>query len=63
MSLDKPKYLIVAILMLLGGAVGASELYQSRDWSKDYYGPILLIVGFLWLYGAFRKPSSSANER
>lgn len=63
MSLEKPKYLIVAILMLLGGAVGASELYQSRDWSEDYYGPILLIVGLLWLYGAFRKSSSSANER
>lgn len=63
MSLERPKYLVVAILMLLGGAVGASELYQSGDWSKDYYGPILLIVGLLWLYGAFRKPSSSASER
>lgn len=63
MTLQKPKYLIVAILILLGGAVGASDLYQSRDWSKDYYGPILLVVGLLWLYGAFRKPSSSASER
>ncbi len=62
MTLQKPKYLVVAVLMLLGGAVGASELYQSRDLSKDYYGPIFLIVGLLWLYGAFREPSSSASE-
>ena len=63
MKLKKPKFLIVAILMLVGGAAGVSELYQSRDWSKGYYGPIFLILGLLWLYGAFREPSSSASER
>ena len=63
MTLQKPKYLIVAILLVLGGVAGVSELYQNRDWSKGYYGPILLILGLLWLYGAFREPSSSASER
>jgi hypothetical protein len=61
MRVRNTKYLVGAILMLLGGAVGLYELYGSRDLSKDYYGPPFLLLGLLWLYGAFRRPSSTTE--
>jgi len=61
MRVRNTKYLVGAIFMLMGAAVGLYELYESHDLSKDYYGPPFLLLGLLWLYGAFRRPSAKAE--
>lgn len=48
-------YLAAASVAFICAIIGTVELYFSRDWSADWYGPAWIVIGLVWLYVAIRN--------
>ena len=53
---------VIAMLSIIPAVLGMISLYESRDLSQDYDGPLWLLIFAIWLYQAYRKPKIKASS-
>jgi hypothetical protein len=47
-------HFVAALVWFASSAPALCDLYESRDLSDDWIGLVLLLNGFLFLYGGYR---------
>lgn len=52
----------IAALALLPALTGMLDLYESRDLSEDWPGPVWVVICLTSLYEAFRNPRITTVE-
>jgi hypothetical protein len=52
----------LAMLFAIPAVMGLMNLYDSRDLRADYDGPLYALIVFVWIYQAYRKPKSNAEN-